>query len=77
MMHVDNFSAFTHCDPPKPEEGALLHLWDDYDLKQIKRICEESYSQHNITITWQHVKAHQDKEENREKDSAGRLVPLS
>ena len=74
-MHVDNPSVFNNCDPPRPGEGALRHLCDDYDLKKLKEICEELYNKHNIKVTWQHMKAHQD--QNRKKDKHGNLIPLT
>ena len=58
-MHVDNIVSFQNGNAPLPEEGALHHHCGDYDLKQLKQICDESISKHNITMEFKHVKAHQ------------------
>ena len=50
IMHVGNTSEFNHCAPPQAGEGALRHLCDDYVLKKLKEICEESYNQYSITF---------------------------
>ena len=76
-MHVDNTSSFQEGDPPRPGEGALRHLGGDYDLKQLKKLCEESLDHHNIEVEWQRVKAYQDEKENRQKDKAGKLITLT
>ena len=76
-MHVDNTSSFQDGNPPRPGEGALRHLGGDYALKQLKKLCDESLEHHNIEVEWQHVKAHQDEKKNRQKDKAGKLIPLT
>ena len=76
-MHVDNIASFTNCDPPRPWEGPLRHLTDDYDLKQLKAACDTALNRHNILVTWCHVKAHQDDKKNRKKDENGEILPLS
>ena len=66
-MYVDKISSFTNCDPPRPWEGPLRHLTDDYDLKQLKAVCDIALDKHKILVTWCHVKGHQDETRNRKK----------
>ena len=72
-MHVDNIASFTNCDPPRPWEGPLRHLTDDYDLKQLKAVCDTALNRHNISVTWCHVKAHQDDKKNIKKMKMARF----
>ena len=60
-MHVDNIASFQNRNVPLPGEGALHHHCGDYGLKQLKQICDESISKHNIKVEFKDVKAHQDK----------------
>ena len=76
-MHVNNIASFTNCDPPPPWEGPLRHLADDYDLKQLKTVCDEALDRHNISVSWCHVKAHEDDKRNKKKDKNGNYPPLS
>ena len=76
-MHIDNIASFTNYGPPRPWEGPLRHLTDDYDLKQLKPVCGTALKRHNISIDWCHVKAHQDENKNRTKDANGDYHPLS
>ena len=76
-MHVDNTSSFIQGDPPKPGEGALRHHCGDYNLKQMKQCIMNKLERRNITVKFEHVKAHQDNEKNRTKDKKGNLIPLT
>ena len=72
-MHVDNIASFQKGDLPLPGGGPLHHHCRDYDLKAIKRECDERLTQRNIIVTYEYVKAHQDK--GKEKDP--KKKPLS
>ena len=76
-MHVDKIASFINCDPPRPWEGPLRHLTNDYDLKQLSSICDEALDRHNISVSWCHVKVHQDDKQNKKKDKNENYPPLS
>ena len=76
-MHMDNISSFQQGDPPKPREGAQGHHCGDYNLKKIKQLYTDELKERNITIEFQHVKAHQDEKKNRPKNKDGTIPPLT
>ena len=76
-MHIDNTSSFLQGDPPKPGEGALRHHCGDYNLEQMKKELSDKLDRRNITVTFKHVKSHQDDKANRKKDKQGNLIPLT
>ena len=67
-MHVDNIASFTNFNPPRPWEGPLRYLTNDYDLEQLKAVCDATLDRHNILVILCHVKARQDDNKNRKKD---------
>ena len=76
-IHRENIASFQNGNSSQPGEGAIRHHYRDYDLKQLKKICDEFISKHNITVEFKHVKAHQDKPQNRTKDKNGDVILLS
>ena len=76
-MHVDNTSSFQQGDQSKLREGALRYQCGDYNLKQMKKEITDKLDKRNITITFKHVKAHQDEKRNRKKDKQGNIIPLT
>ena len=76
-MHVDNIWSFQQGDPPEPGEGTLRHHCRDYNLKQMKKQITDKLEKRNITVTFKHVKAHQDDKRNRTKDKHGNIIPLT
>ena len=74
-MHVDNISSYLDRYPPRQGEGSLWHLGGDYDLKQMKKLCNESLEQRNIKVKWKHVKAHQDEKKIERTTETGKQYP--
>ena len=50
---------------------------ENYNLKKLKQICDESIAAHNITVEFQHIKAHQDEPQNRENNKNIEVLPLT
>ena len=76
-MHVDKTLSFQQGDPPKLGEGTLYHHCGDYNLKQMKQEIMDKLERRKITVTFKHVKVHQDEKKNRKMDKKGNLIPLT
>ena len=76
-MYMDNISSFLNGAPPLPRDRALQHHCGDYDLKHMKRICDELIAQYNITVDFQHVRAHQDDPKKKINSKVDNLILLA
>ena len=75
-MHVDNMGAYGNGNAPQRGEGTFKHVIQDYDYKLHKSSLEFKLNQdHNITVEYHHVKAHQD--DKPLKDKEGKPIPLT
>ena len=76
-IHVDNIASFHNGNVSQLGEGNLCHHHGDYNLKQLKQMCDESISKHNITVEFMHVKSHQENLQNRTKDKNVEVISLT
>lgn len=75
-MHVDNTGSYRKGNAPKMGDGTFRHVISDYDLKLHKYSLEHKLkTDHNITVEYHHVKAHQDT--TPVKDTKGKAVSLT
>ena len=75
-MHVGNKVFYINGHLPATGEGTFKHLTSDYNLKLHKTHLEaELLQKYNITVTYNHIKAHQDT--HTLQDAKGNNIPLN
>ena len=75
-MHVDNTGSYKKGNAPRMGDGTFRHVISDYDLKLHKSSLEHKlHTDHNISVEYHHVKAHQDTTPLR--NNKGEIIPLT